>query len=82
MQAYGTRPNASCTGILIQDLCRLCVTLKEFGSYLKKIENYEALDALDWPNGMFVLQVSAYRKCVRAGTCCHKGMLPHRLVDC
>ena len=61
MQAYGTRPNASCTGILIQDLCRLCVTLKEFGSYLKKIENYEALDALDWPNGMFVLQVSAYR---------------------
>ena len=42
----------SCTAILIQDLCRLCVTLKEFGYYLKKIQNYEALDALDWPNGM------------------------------
>ena len=50
----GGKQNASCTGILIQDLCRLCVTLKEFGWYLKKIKNYEALEALDWPNGMFV----------------------------
>jgi hypothetical protein len=36
-------------------MCRLCVTLKEFGWYLKKIENYEALEALGWPNGMSAL---------------------------
>ena len=52
IEVHGSRRGATCTGILIQDLCRLCVTLKEFGWYLKKIENYEALEALGWPNGM------------------------------
>lgn len=51
IEAQGSKRGTSCTAILIRDMCRLCVTVKEFGWYLKKIENFEALEALGWPNG-------------------------------
>ena len=52
MENNGNKRGDSCTQILIKDLCRLCVTVRELGYCLKKIENYEALEALDWPCGM------------------------------
>ena len=53
IQVSGSKRSEHCTEILLKDLCQLCVTVKELGIYLKKIKNYEALSALDWPNGMF-----------------------------
>ena len=63
----GGKKDASCTAILIQDLCRLCITLKEFGWYLKKIKNYEALEALDWPNEPVTIKSQPECKVLREG---------------
>lgn len=51
IKVEGSKLTNTCTEILLKDLCHLCVTVKELGSSLKKIENYEALIALDWPHG-------------------------------
>ncbi|XP_028399099.1 mucosa-associated lymphoid tissue lymphoma translocation protein 1-like [Dendronephthya gigantea] len=56
IQHNGGKNGTSCTSILIQDLGRLCVTLKELGWCLKKIGNYEALEALGWPNEPVVIK--------------------------
>ena len=53
MKIDGRRPNNSCTEVLWRELSHLCVTVKELGYYLKKIQNYDALVALDWPHGMY-----------------------------